>query len=119
MLFVVIMILSCMPVMAGTVPAGADAAAAKKTVSVSAATGTWKKKGSHYRYYVGKKYVKNTIRAINGSYYAFNSKGYLQKGWVTYSGKTYFASYVEGAKGYGKILTGLRNIGGSLPGISA
>ena len=113
MLFVVIMILSCMPVMAGTVPAGADAAAAKKTVSVSAATGTWKKKGSHYRYYVGKKYVKNTIRAINGSYYAFNSKGYLQKGWVTYSGKTYFASYVEGAKGYGKILTGLRNIGGS------
>ena len=112
-LFIAIMILSCMPVMAGTVPAGADAAAVTKTVSVSAATGTWKKKGSHYRYYVGKNYVKNTIRAINGSYYAFNSKGYLQKDWVTYNGKTYFASYVEGAKGYGKILTGLRNIGGS------
>ena len=49
MLFAVIMILSCMPVMAGTVSADA-AAAAEKTVTVQAKSG-WVKSGTAYMYY--------------------------------------------------------------------
>lgn len=108
MLFVVIMILSCMPVMAA-VPAGASSAA--NTVSVSATTQGWQKAGSNWRYYVSGSYVKNQIRKINSAYYCFDANGYLKKDWVTFSGKKYFASWVEGEKGYGKVLSGYRKIG--------
>ena len=73
MLFVVIMILSCMPVMAATVPAGADAAT--ETVTTQAATG-WRKVGKNYRYYYAAgKYYKNCVKKIGGKLYGFNDKG--------------------------------------------
>lgn len=106
MLFVVIMILSCMPVMAADVPAGADAAAANKTVSVSAVKNGWQKAGSEWRYYVKGKYKKNCLAKIGTVYYAFNSKGYLQKGWTTINKKTYYGSTKFGAKGYGILIKG-------------
>ena len=55
MLFVVIMLLSCMPVMAVTVPAGADTAAATTgTVTTQAASTGWIKVDKYYRYYYAK-----------------------------------------------------------------
>ena len=113
MLFVVIMILSCMPVMAGTVPAGADAAAATtKTVTTQAAKKNgWYKAGSNYRYYVNGVYFKNSIHTIGGRLYGFDANGYLCKAWFTINGKTYYGSVKEGGMGFGKILTGLRKIG--------
>lgn len=115
MLFVVVMILSCVPVMAVTVPDGGAVTAAATKSSSSSKTG-WRKKSSNYRYYYTKsKYYKNTIKHIGSYLYAFNSKGYVQRGWVTYSGKKYYASYNLGAAPmkYGAILGGYRNIGGS------
>ena len=115
MLFVVVMILSCVPVMAVTVPDGGAVTAAAKKSSSSSKTG-WRKKGSKYRYYyTKKKYYKKQIRAIGGRLYAFDKKGYVQRGWVTYNNKKYYASYNEGAAPmkYGALLTGWRNIGGA------
>ena len=115
MLFVVVMILSCVPVMAVTVPDGGAVTAAAKKKSSSSKTG-WRKKGSKYRYYyTKKKYYKKQIRAIGGRLYAFDKKGYVQRGWVTLNNKKYYASYNEGAAPmkYGALLTGWRNIGGA------
>ena len=112
MLFVVIMMLSCMPVMADTVPAGTGAAAANNTVSVSAVKKGWQKVGSNWRYYVKGKYKKNCIYKIGTAFYAFNSKGYLQKGWTTINGKnTYYGSTQFGPKGYGILIKGYVRIG--------
>jgi len=115
MLFVVVMILSCVPVMAVTVPdGGAVTAAATKSTS-SSKTG-WRKSGSKYRYYyTNKKYYKGKLKMINGYVYAFDKNGYVQKGWVTYNNKKFYASYNTGAAPvkYGALLTGLRKIGGS------
>ena len=115
MLFVVVMILSCVPVMAVTVPdGGAVTAAAKKSTS-SSKTG-WRKKSSRYRYYyTKKKYYKNTLKMINGYVYAFDKNGYVQKGWVKKNNKWFYASTNTGASPvkYGALLTGLRNIGGA------
>ena len=114
MLFVVIMILSCMPVMANTVPgeSAVTTAAAKKTKKVSVKNG-WVKSGSTFKYYVNGKYRKNGIFTIDGVNYAFDSKGKMQTGWVTFSKKKYYASKNQGAKGKGAILTGYRKIGNS------
>ena len=115
LLFVLIMVLSCMPVMAVTVPDGGAVTAAAKKSSSSSKTG-WRKKSSKYRYYYTKsKYYKNTIKKIGAYTYAFNSKGYVQRGWVGIGGNQYYASYNTGAAPmkYGAILTGYRNIGGS------
>ena len=115
LLFVLIMVLSCMPVMAVTVPDGGAVTAAATKSSSSSKTG-WRKKSSKYRYYYTKsKYYKNTLKMINGYVYAFDKKGYVQRGWVTYNNKKYYASYNEGAAPmkYGALLTGWRNIGGA------
>ena len=115
MLFVVVMILSCVPVMAVTVPDGGAVTAAAKKSSSSSKTG-WRKKSSKYRYYyTKKKYYKNTIKKIGAYSYAFNSKGYVQRGWVTIGGNKYYASYNTGAAPmkYGALLTGHRYIGGA------
>ena len=111
MLFVVIMILSCMPVMAATVPAGADAAT--ETVTTQAATG-WRKVGKNYRYYYAAgKYYKNCVKKIGGKLYGFNDKGNLCCGWFRIKTMTFYASVKQGAPGVNKgaILTGYRKIG--------
>ena len=109
MLFVLIMILSCMPVMADTIPAGA--AAADKAVSVSAVKNGWQKSGSNWRYYVKGAYKKNCVFQISKTYYAFDANGYLQKGWTTIKRKTYYGSTQFGPKGYGILVTGHVKIG--------
>jgi len=111
MLFVVIMILSCMPVMAATVPAGADAAT--ETVTTQAATG-WRKVGKNYRYYYAAgKYYKNCVKRIGSQLYGFNDKGNLCCGWFRIKTMTFYASVKQGAPGVNKgaILTGYRKIG--------
>ena len=111
MLFVVIMILSCMPVMAATVPAGADAAT--ETVTTQAATG-WRKVGKNYRYYYAAgKYYKNCVKKIGSQLYGFNDKGNLCCGWFRIKTMTFYASVKQGAPGVnkGQILTGYRKIG--------
>jgi len=114
LLFVMIMVLTCMPVMAVTVPdGGAVTAAATKSTS-SSKTG-WRKSGSKYRYYyTNKKYYKGKLKMINGYVYAFDKNGYVQKGWVTYNNKKFYASTNTGAAPvkYGALLTGYRKIGG-------
>ena len=114
LLFIMIMVLTCMPVMAVTVPdGGAVTAAATKSTS-SSKTG-WRKKGSRYRYYyTSKKYYKGKLKMINGYVYAFDKNGYVQKGWVTYNNKKFYASTNTGAAPvkYGALLTGYRKIGG-------
>ena len=114
MLFVVIMILSCMPVMAGTVPAGADAAAATtKTVTTKAVRNGWFKVGKYYRYYVNGNYYKNGVYKIDNKLFGFSAKGNLCCGWFTINGLTYYGSVKQGAKGIGvgQVLTGYRKIG--------
>ena len=114
MLFVVIMMLSCMPVMAGTVPAGAETAAATtKSVTTQATKSGWAKVGNYYRYYVNGKYCKNGVYKIGGMYYGFSAKGNLCCGWFTLNGQTYYGSVKLGAKGVGvgRVLTGYRKIG--------
>lgn len=115
LLFVLIMVLSCMPVMAVTVPDGGAVTAAATKSSSSSKTG-WRKKSSNYRYYYTKsKYYKNTLKMINGYVYAFDKNGYVQKGWVKKNNKWFYASTNTGASPvkYGALLTGLRNIGGA------
>lgn len=109
MLFAVIMILSSMPVMAGTVSADA-AGAAEKTVTVQAKSG-WVKSGTAYMYYVNGKAYKNGVYKISNKLYGFDASGKLCKGWFKLNGHTYYASVSNGAKGYGEVLTGYRKIG--------
>ena len=114
MLFVVIMILSCMPVMAATVPAGKDAAAADDTVEVQASRTGWVKVGKYYRYYYAAgKYYKNCVKKIENKLFGFSPKGNLCCRWFTINNVTYYASVKSGAKGIGvgQILTGYRKIG--------
>ena len=108
-----ILILSCTPVMAVTVPAEADAAAAEETVTAQAATG-WRKVGSNYRfYYAAGKYYKNCVRKIGGKLFGFNAQGNLCCGWYRIKSMTFYASVKQGAPGVnkGQILTGYRKIG--------
>ena len=88
MLFAVIMILSCMPVMAGTVSADA-AAAAEKTVTVQAKSG-WVKSGTAYMYYVNGKAYKNGVYKISNKLYGFDASGKLCKGWFAYGKFRYY-----------------------------
>ena len=112
LLFVVIMILSCMPVMAATAPAGADAAV--ENVTAKAAKTGWVKTGKYYRYYYASgKYYANTVKKIENKYFGFNEKGYLCCGWFKIKNMTFYGSVKLGAKGIGvgQILTGYRKIG--------
>jgi hypothetical protein len=109
LLFVAIMILSCMPVMAGTV--STDAAAADTAVTVQAAKSGWVKSGTTYMYYVNGKAYKNGIYTIAKKMYGFDTNGKLCKGWFKINGCTYYASVNLGAKGFGEVLTGYRKIG--------
>ena len=115
LLFVVIMILSCMPVLAETVPAGADTAAASSgTVSAQAASTGWKKVKKYYRYYYAPgKYYKNCVKRIGNQLFGFSKKGNLCCKWFTINNVTYYGSVKLGAKGIGvgQILTGYRKIG--------
>ena len=115
MLFVVIMLLSCMPVMAVTVPAGADTAAATTgTVTTQAASTGWIKVDKYYRYYYAKgKYYTNCVKKIENKLFGFSKKGNLCCGWFTINNVTYYGSVKQGAKGIGvgQILTGYRKIG--------
>ncbi len=115
MLFVVIMILSCMPVMAVTVPAGADTAAATSSAVTTQATTTgWKKVGKFYRYYYASgKYYKNCVKKIENKLFGFSKKGNLCCGWFKINNVTYHGSVKKGAKGIGVglVLTGYRKIG--------
>ena len=115
MLFVVIMLLSCMPVMAVTVPAGADTAAATTgTVTTQAASTGWIKVDKYYRYYYAKgKYYTNCVKKIENKLFGFNKSGNLCCGWFTINNATYYGSVKQGAKGIGvgQILTGYRKIG--------
>ena len=115
MLFVVIMLLSCMPVMAVTVPAGADTAAATTgTVTTQAASTGWVKVDKYYRYYYAKgKYYTNCVKKIENKLFGFSKKGNLCCGWFTINNVTYYGSVKQGAKGIGvgQILTGYRKIG--------
>ncbi len=114
LLFVVIMILSCMPVMAVTVPAGADTAAATTSADTQAASTGWKKVGKYYYfYYAPGKYYKNCVQKIDNKLYGFNNKGRLCCKWFTINNATYYGSILQGAPGVGvgRILTGHRKIG--------
>jgi hypothetical protein len=107
-LFVLIMILSSMPVMAA---ASADSAGAASGVTVQAAKSGWVKSGTGYMFYVNGNAYKNGIFWINGKRYGFDANGKLCRGWFKLHGCTYFASNINGAKGYGEVLTGYRKIG--------
>ena len=73
----------------------------------------WKKVAKNLRLKSSSgKYKKGMVK-YNGSYYYFDSKGNLKTGFITYKKKTYYASYVKGAKGKGQILTGLVYIAGN------
>ena len=112
LLFVVIMIQSCMPVMAATAPAGADTAV--ENVTAKAAKTGWVKTGKYYRYYYASgKYYANTVKKIENKYFGFNEKGYLCCGWFKIKNMTFYGSVKLGAKGIGvgQILTGYRKIG--------
>ena len=114
MLFVVIMILSCMPVMAETVPAGAGAATATELKMTTNAVKTgWVKEGKYYKYYRNGRYLRNGIFKIGTKLFGFSAKGNLCCRWFTINGKRYYGSVKSGAKGIGvgQVLTGYRKIG--------
>ena len=74
MLFVVIMLLSCMPVMAVTVPAGADTAAATTgTVTTQAASTGWVKVDKYYRYYYAKGEYLTFRQLVSSSQHQINN----------------------------------------------
>ena len=110
MLFVLIMVMTCMPVMAAGTQAG-QAAVATESVSVNAAKNGWVKSGKYYMYYVNGKYYKNGIYKIGGKLYGFNANGRLLCKWFKLAGSTYYGSVTSGAVGVGQILTGYRKIG--------
>ena len=73
----------------------------------------WKKVNGQWRLRSSSgKYKKGFVK-YKGSYYFFDSNGNLKVGFFTTGGKKYFASRTTGAKGKGKILTGLRKIDGA------
>lgn len=111
LLFVLVMILSCMPVMAGTAPAAASSKAAVTTQA--AKKNGWYKVGGYYRYYVNGNYYKNGVYKIGTMLFGFSAKGNLCTKWFTLNGQTYYGSVKQGAKGIGvgQVLTGYRKIG--------
>ena len=109
LLFVLIMVLSSMPVMAAAV--SADPAGAASDVTTQAAKNGWVKSGTGYMFYVNGKAYKKGIYWIGGKRYGFDANGKLCRGWFKLNGHSYFASNVNGAKGYGEVLTGYRKIG--------
>ena len=112
--FLMILMLSCMPVMAFTAPAEAETAAAD-TVGTQAVTKTgWVKVGKYYRYYYASgKYYKNCVKKIENKLFGFSKEGNLCCRWFKINNATYYASVKSGAKGIGvgQILTGYRKIG--------
>ena len=106
LLFVLIMVLSSMPVMAAAV--SADPAGAASDVTTQAAKNGWVKSGTGYMFYVNGKAYKKGIYWIGGKRYGFDANGKLCRGWFKLNGHSYFASNVNGAKGYGEVLTGYR-----------
>lgn len=71
---------------------------------------TWVKTGSWLRLKSSNgNYVKGFAK-YKGNLYYFNSYGNLLTGFFRYNGKTYYASVNLGAKGKGRILTGLIRI---------
>ncbi len=108
-LFVVVMILSCMPVMAAAVPEGTTDSS--KTVSVQATKTGWKKSGTSWMYYVNGKPLKSQIATIGKKKYGFDKNGKMCLGFYKLWGSTYYGSRNQGAKGCGEILTGYRKIG--------
>ena len=107
-LLAAMMLMTCVPVMAAAVPAGA--ADSSKTVSVQAGSG-WVKTSTSWMYYVNGKALKKQIATIGGSKYGFDENGKLCLGFFKLWGSTYYASRNQGSKGCGKILTGYRKIG--------
>lgn len=81
-------------------------------VQTGASAASWKKVGSHLRLKGSNGKYKTGFVKYQGKYYYFNHKGNLKLGFFTVKGKTWFASYVKGAKGCGQILTGIVNIKG-------
>ena len=112
--FLMILMLSCMPVMAFTAPAEAETAAAD-TVGTQAVTKTgWVKVVKYYRYYYASgKYYKNCVKKIENKLFGFSKEGNLCCRWFKINNATYYASVKSGAKGIGvgQILTGYRKIG--------
>ena len=103
LLLAVIMLLSCMPVMAQ-----------EGSVNAKVKSG-WTKVGSDWKYYVNGNPIKSKVSSINGQLFGFNAQGKLQKGFFTISGKTYYGSTKFGPASkseinYGIVLTGLRKI---------
>lgn len=97
--------------MAGVTAAGTKSALIEDDRSLQTtalpAGATWKKVGGHLRLKGSNGKYKTGFVKYNGEYYYFDSKGNLKTGFITVKGKTWFASYVKGAKGKGKILTGI------------
>ena len=111
MLFVVIMVLTCMPVMAADAPAGTGVKASAMTTQ--AAKSGWVKSGKYWMYFVNGKYYKNGVFKIGGKLFGFNANGKLCCKWFTIGGSKYYASVKQGAPGIcvGQVLTGYRKIG--------
>ena len=104
MLLAVIMLLSCMPVMAQDSSVGANAVRSG-----------WTKVGSDWKFYVNGTAVKSRVVTIKGQMFGFDGQGRLQKGFFEINNKTYFASTQFGPQNkkaikYGIVLTGYRKI---------
>lgn len=109
MMLIVLMVLSCMPVMAAA-PAEAGAVKTEAT-SVKAANSGWVKTSTGWMYFANGKFLKSCISKIGGKKYAFDANGKMFLGFFKLWGSTYYASKNQGAKGCGELLTGYRKIG--------
>ena len=70
----------------------------------------WVENGEHLRLRsVDGKYRKG-FALRRGRLYFFDSNGNLQTGWISFGGKTYYASRMHGERGRGEIMTGLVRI---------
>ena len=68
---------------------------------------TWVQNGSRVRLKDSDGKYKKGFVTYQGSKYYFDSNGYMKVGFFTVGSKKWFASYTQGVKGKGKILTGL------------
>ena len=107
-LFILVMIVSCMPVMASTGTKSADGT--DKAVTVQAKSG-WVVSNKRWMYYVNGRALKDTAKKIGTYYYGFDKDGYLCTGFFNLHGKTYYGSNRVGAKKCGAILRGYYHIG--------
>ncbi|MBR2729879.1 MAG: hypothetical protein IKD92_08470 [Lachnospiraceae bacterium] len=88
-----------------------DSTESHTPIGADISSATWKTVGGKLRLQTsGGSYRKGFVR-YNGKLYYFDSNGNLMVGFFTSGGKKYYASYVQGAKGKGQILTGLVKIG--------